>query len=379
MKGMILAAGEGTRMRPLTFEMPKPMLPVLGKPIMEYLIEMFATHDIREIMVNVSYLPEQIENYFRDGRRWNVEIGYSFEGSLEQGEIHPHAMGSAGGLKKIQDFAGFFDGTFVVACGDALLDLDLAEAVRRHRKSRAMASLIVKEVPWEDVPNYGVAVVDAGGRILSFQEKPSREEAASNLASTGVYIFEPEVLDLVPSNTVFDIGGDLFPLLVERGLPFYALNMPLHWLDIGNVADFWHAHQLMLQGAMREVRMPGREVRPGVWTGLNVCIDWANVEIEGPAYIGSGTLIEGGARLVGPIWMGHGCQIKSGAEVARSILFEYTRVGGAARLRDLVIFGPHCVDKNGCAMQPAETHLDWIVEDARLCTARGAVGDKNRS
>jgi len=364
MKGMILAAGEGTRMRPLTYEMPKPMLPILGKPIMEYLIEVFAAHGVHEIMVNVSYLPEQIESYFRDGRRWGVEIGYSFEGRMERGGIQPRALGSAGGLKKIQEFAGFFDTTFIVACGDALIDLDIGAAVEEHKRRGALASLIVKKVPWEDVSSYGVAVTDVEGRIVSFQEKPDRSEAVTNLASTGVYVFEPEVLDLVPSDTVFDIGGDLFPLLVKRDAPFYAIEMPFHWLDIGNVADFWRAHQLLLQGAMRGVQMPGSNVRPGVWAGLNVRVDWSRVEIEGPAYIGSGAQIEEGVKLIGPVWMGHGCRIESGVEVTRSVLFEYTRVGGGARLQDVVIFGPHCVDKYGCP-RPTEMHPDWIVADAR--------------
>ncbi len=373
---MILAAGHGTRMRPLTNEIPKPMIPVLGKPIMEYLIEVLASHDVREIMVNVSYLPEQIENYFRDGRRWNVEIGYSFEGSLEHDKIHSHAMGSAGGIRKIQDFGGFFDDTFLVVCGDALIDLDISAALREHRRRGAVASLIVKEVAWEDVSGYGVVVADTDGRITLFQEKPFRKEAASNLASTGIYIFEPEVLDLVPPGKEFDIGTDLFPLLVKRGIPFYAINLPFNWVDIGNVADFWVAHQLVLQGGMRGISMPGREIRPGVWAGLNVCVDWDEVLIDGPIYIGSGSRIEAGSRLTGPIWMGHGCQVKAGAEVSRSILFEYTRVGSAARLEDLVIFGPHCVDRNGCTVNLAEADLNWIVEDARLssdCSTAAAV------
>jgi len=372
MKGMILAAGRGTRMQPLSNEMPKPMIPVLGKPIMEYLIEALARHDVREIMVNVSYLPEQIENYFRDGRRWNVEIGYSFEGSLKHDEIHSHAMGSAGGIRKIQDFGGFFDDTFLVVCGDALIDLDISAAFREHRRKGAIASLITREVAWKDVSSYGVVLADANGRITSFQEKPRREEAASNLASTGIYIFEPEALDLVPPGKEFDIGADLFPLLVERKMPFYAIDIPFNWVDIGDVADFWTAHQMVLRGGMHGMTMPGREVRPGVWTGLNVCVDWNKVAVDGPVYIGSGSRIEAGSRLTGPIWIGHGCQIKAGAEISRSILFEYTRVGSAARLEDLVVFGPHCVDRNGCTVDLTEADLNWIVEDARLSSGCSA-------
>jgi mannose-1-phosphate guanylyltransferase len=142
MKAMILAAGKGTRVRPITHTTPKPMIPILQKPVMEFLLELLREHGFDEIMVNVSHLAEEIENYFRDGQRFGVQIAYSFEGRIEDGELIGEALGSAGGLKRIQDFQPFFDDTFVVLCGDALIDLDLTEAVRRHRQKGAMASLI---------------------------------------------------------------------------------------------------------------------------------------------------------------------------------------------------------------------------------------------
>ena len=190
MKAMILAAGKGTRVRPITHTTtPKPMIPILQKPVMEFLLELLREHGFNEIMVNVSHLSEEIENYFRDGQRFDVQIAYSFEGRISDGELIGEAMGSAGGLKKIQDFQAFFDDTFVVLCGDALIDMDLTEAVRRHREKGAMASLITKRVPRDQVSSYGVVVTDEAGRVLSFQEKPSVEEAASDMINTGIYIF----------------------------------------------------------------------------------------------------------------------------------------------------------------------------------------------
>ena len=183
---MILAAGKGTRVQPLTYEMHKPMIPVLGKPVMEYLIEQLATHEFRDIMVNVSHLPEPIETYFGDGRRWGVNIGYSFEGHIEKGELFGEPLGSAGGIKRIQEFGGFFNDTFMVVCGDAIIDLDLTEAVRKHWQSGAKASIVVKEVEQERLPNYGVVVSDDNENITSFQEKPSIEDAKSNLVNTGI-------------------------------------------------------------------------------------------------------------------------------------------------------------------------------------------------
>lgn len=370
MKAMILAAGKGTRVRPLTNEMPKPMIPILGKPVMEYLVEELARQGVTEIMVNLSYLPAQIESYFRDGRGWGIEIGYSFEGHIENGVIHPHALGSAGGMKKIQSFGRFFDETFIVVCGDALIDLDIQQAIRLHHAKGAIASLIAKEVPLEEVSSYGVVVADAEGRISCFQEKPSMEEARSNLVNTGIYIFEPEVLDRIPEGTAYDIGSQLFPSLVAQGLPFFALNIPFTWIDIGNVRDFWHAHQEVLSGHYPHIPMHGREIRPGVWVGLNVSIDWDEVTITGPVYIGSGTRIESGCKITGPSWIGHGCQIRGGAHVSRSVIFEYTRIGSHAWLEDMVVCGVYGVDKIGRAVNLADADLGWIVEDARTRVAQ---------
>ena len=172
MKAMILAAGKGTRVQPITHVIPKPMIPILQKPVMEFLLELLKEHGFKEIMVNVSHLAEEIENYFRDGQRFGVEIAYSFEGRIEDGELVGDALGSAGGLKKIQDFQKFFDDTFVVLCGDALIDLDLSEAVKRHKQKGALATLITKSVPKENVSSYGVVVTDEDDRVKAFQEKP---------------------------------------------------------------------------------------------------------------------------------------------------------------------------------------------------------------
>ena len=233
MKAMILAAGKGTRVQPITHTIPKPMIPILQKPVMEFLLELLRQHGFTEVMVNVSHLAEEIENYFRDGQRFGVEIAYSFEGRIEDGELIGDALGSAGGLKKIQNFQQFFDDTFVVLCGDALIDLNLSEAVRKHRQSGALATIITKRVPKEKVSSYGVVVTDEEGRVKAFQEKPGIEEALSDEINTGIYLFEPEIFDHIPDGVSYDIGSQLFPKLVEKGLPFYALPMDFEWVEIG--------------------------------------------------------------------------------------------------------------------------------------------------
>jgi mannose-1-phosphate guanylyltransferase len=346
-KAMILAAGQGTRVRPLTKQTPKPMVPILGKPVLEYIIEHLARYGIKEIMINVAFNHWKIENYFGDGHRWGVSIGYAYEGKLEHGEIVPKPMGSAGGMRRIQDFSGFFDDTTVVLCGDAIIDLDLSSAIFEHKRKQAMASVITLEVPLEDVKSYGVVVSDESGRIQSFQEKPKPEEAKSRMASTGIYIFEPSALDLVPPGVEFDIGSQLFPLMAEKGLPFFSQSRFFNWIDIGRVADYWAVCQRVLRGEVAQMDMPGKEVRPGVWVGLNTRVDWNTVDIEGPVYIGSGTEVEAGVKIVGPAWIGHGCKLRSGSQVLRSVLFEYTRLGAGSTFEDVVASAQYCVDKHG--------------------------------
>ena len=365
MKAMILAAGKGTRVRPITHTTPKPMIPILQKPVMEFLLELLRQHGFDEIMVNVSHLAEEIENYFRDGQRFGVQIAYSFEGRIEDGELIGDALGSAGGLKRIQDFQPFFDDTFVVLCGDALIDLDLTEAVRRHRQKGAMASLITKRVPRDQVSSYGVVVTDEDGRVRSFQEKPSVEEAASDMINTGIYIFEPEVLDFIPSGEPFDIGADLFPKLVEADAPFYALPMEFEWVDIGKVPDYWQAIRSVLQGDVRQVQIPGRQVRPGIYTGLNVAADWDKISVVGPIYVGGMTKIEDGATIIGPAMIGPSCHICSGATIDNSIIFDYSRIGPGGRLVEKLVFGRYCVDRNGDHFDLQEAALDWLITDAR--------------
>ncbi len=365
MKAMILAAGKGTRVRPITYTIPKPLIPILQKPVMEFLLELLRQHGFDQIMVNVSHLAHEIEGYFRDGQRFGVDIGYSFEGSIVDGELVGAALGSAGGLRKIQDFNTFFDETFVVLCGDALIDLDLTAAVKHHQAKGAIATVVTKKVPKEDVPSYGVVVTDEEGKIKSFQEKPSVEEALSTNINTGIYIFEPEIFDYIPPNQEYDIGGELFPKLVAKEAPFYAVSMDFEWVDIGKVPDYWHAVRGVLTREIKNVSIPGTEVAPGIYTGLNVAVNWDKVNITGPVYIGGMTKIEDGAKIIGPAMIGPNCYICSGATVDNSVIFEYSRLGEGIRLVDKLVFGRYCVDKTGAAIDLQAAALDWLITDTR--------------
>ncbi|MBB5369729.1 MULTISPECIES: sugar phosphate nucleotidyltransferase [unclassified Janthinobacterium] len=375
MKAMILAAGKGTRVRPLTYDLPKPMIPILGKPVMAYLIEHLAKYGVRDIMVNVSYLHEKIEEYFGDGHQYGVQIGYSFEGyTTDDSVVVPQPIGSAGGMKKIQEFGGFFDDTTIVLCGDAVINLDIQSALFEHRRKGALASVITREVPWDKVSSYGVVVSDKDGRIEAFQEKPSQEAALSNHVSTGIYIFEPAVLDLIPKDAVFDIGADLFPLLVEKGLPFYAQSRSFNWIDIGNIKDYWEVSQSVMMGEVAHMDVPGIQLKDGIWVGLNTRIDWEGTQIEGPVYIGSGCKIEAGATIIGPTWIGHGSHICSDARVVRSVLFEYTRVLPKISLEEVIVFKEYSVDRNGDMKHVSECLTDeWSNARDRRSKRRNPV------
>ncbi len=364
-KGMILAAGQGTRVRPLTKDLPKPMVPILGKPVMEYLIEHLARHGIKEIMVNVAFHHHKIEQYFGDGHRWGVQIGYSYEGVRDHGDVIPKPFGSAGGIRRIQDFSGFFDQPTLVLCGDALIDLDVGAALHEHKTKGAMASVVTLDVPLEDVSSYGIVVAAPDGQIQSFQEKPSPADAKSTLASTGIYIFEPEVIQKIPTETVYDIGSQLFPQLVAEKLPFFAQNRFFNWIDIGRVSDYWSVLQRVLRGEVADMNMPGREVRPGIWVGLNTSIAWDTVHITGPVYLGSSVRVEPGATITGPAWIGHGSVIRSGARVTRSILFEYTRIAADMHFNEMIVSPSYCVDRQGETLYRGDETAQLRWGDAR--------------
>lgn len=347
MKGMILAAGKGTRVRPITQTIPKPMIPILGKPVMESMIELFAQHNISKIMINTSHLAEVIEGYFGDGHHFGVQLSYSYEGELKEGEFISKAVGSAGGMKKIQEFSGFFDETFVVVCGDAWVDLDLSEAVRKHKKHGGMATIITKHVFDDEVEKYGVVVTDDRGQVTSFQEKPSKEEALSNQINTGIYIFEPAIFDFIPSETEFDIGSELFPLLVESHVPFYAVNLPFQWLDVGNITDIWGVTRDILDGKVPGYRIPGTQVKAGIWLGINTVVDLENCHIEPPAVIGSGCKIDPEAHIIGPVLIGANCIVDKGSRVQESLIFDNIHLHQNASVNQQTIFGHYCIGHDG--------------------------------
>jgi len=369
MKALILAAGKGTRVMPLTRGTAKPMLRILDTPVLELLIDRLRHHGITEILINTSHHAQTIEQYFGDGRRFGVEIAYSFEGHLTNGELVGEPLGSAGALSSIQRHAGFFDDTFLVLCGDAVVDIDFNELVEEHHRNRALATIALAEVPMADVCHYGVAVIDQSGMITAFQEKPSVEHAASTLANTGIYVFEPEILNHIPDSIPADIGSQVFPALVDQGMALFGARLPMTWLDIGRLPDFYRVSQLALQGHVPGYTLPGRETAPGLRTGINVRINPRRCRLQGPIVVAGGARVEDGATLIGPCFIGAGAVIESGARIDSSIILPHARIGRLANLQAVVTDGEYCMSEDGTVIDLKITDLPWIIGDARMPAA----------
>jgi len=375
MKAMILAAGKGTRVRPLTNVMPKPMIPLIRKPIMEALIDHLKGHGFDEIYVNTSYMSDAIERYFRDGDRFGVQMAYSYEGQLVDGHFVDKPLGSAGGMQHIQQRCGFFDDTFAVLCGDALIDVDLTEVLRFHKAQGAMATIVMKTVPREEVFRYGVVVTDDQGQVQRFQEKPKVEDAASNTINTGIYLFEPGVFKHIPIGQEFDIGSHLFPRLIAAGEKVCGISLPFQWVDIGNVADFWTATRLLLQGQVAGFALPGREIAPGVHVGLGVHLADGVGQCQGPVYIGSGTVVEAGVRIEGPTVIGANCHLQAGAVVRESVIGDYTRVGAGSCVDHRIVIAGKFIEPNGESIDLQEADLGWLLDDARSLPRAAPSGE----
>jgi mannose-1-phosphate guanylyltransferase / phosphomannomutase len=317
MKAVILAGGKGSRLRPLTCNKPKPMVPLLGVPCMEYTIDLLRAGGIQDIAVTLQYMPESIKGYFGDGAEFGVNMEY-FE------ETSP--LGTAGSVKNA---AMFLDETFVVISGDALTDFDLLEAVRSHREKGAQATIILTRV---DTPlEYGVAITEPDGRILRFLEKPSWGEVFSDTVNTGIYIFEPQVLDFIPDDQEFDFSKDLFPFLMKNGYDLHGHVAVGYWSDIGNLAQYRQTQFDMMDGKV-QVSVRGTRVAPRVWVGQGTQIA-PDATLEGPCYLGRDTVVESGVHIGPYTVLGEGNVIKPNASLKRTIVWNRNYFGEGVELR----------------------------------------------
>ena len=339
MKAMILAAGVGSRLDPLTRSVPKPLVPILNRPVMEYLIELLKKHNFTEIMINLHYLGDQIEAYFGNGSKWGVKISYSHEDKL---------WGDAGSLKRVEEF--FKDETFLVIGGDDLTDMDLTKLVKTHRDKHSLATIALSLV--DDPSEYGIVLMNEDSRITRFLEKPKGEVIFSNTANTGVYVFEPQIFDLIPRGVFYLFGKQVFPLLLEQHLPVYGHLTAAYWKDVGNLSIYQQTHRDVLEGRVN-CSMPFEEVRKFTWMGKNVQID-PTAEIAYPVAIGNDVRIEAGAKVLENTVIGNGCAVEEGAIVKESILWD-----GAVVMRGTQI--ERCVIGRDCNVKTSAAIFDGII------------------
>ncbi len=319
-QAIIMAGGEGVRLRPMTLDIPKPLVPVLGEPVMGYSLKLLRRHDLSDVAATIMYLPQAIKDAFGKGEAYNIHLQY-----IEEAK----PMGTAGSVKLA---SGMVADTFVILSGDGLTDCDLTEAIAFHKSHNALATLVLKSVP---IPlSYGVVITDGQGRIQRFVEKPDWSGVFSDQVNTGIYILQKEVMDLIPEGIPYDFGKDLFPKMVKDGLPVYGYSMTGYWCDIGDQGAYLQSQLDLLRG---DLDMPIKGTSSGHAILEGECTLEPDVRLEGLCYIGDGATIKQGATLFEGAVIGPGAIVEEGAQITKSCLWKFSRVGRCAHVDGAVI------------------------------------------
>jgi mannose-1-phosphate guanylyltransferase len=331
MRAMILAAGLGTRLRPLTYVMPKPVAPVLNRPIVSWIAELLARHGFGDVVTNLSYLPERIREVLGDGSGFGLRISYSEE---------TEPLGTAGGVGKVRDFLSETD-SFLIISGDALTDIDLSAMRKAHEANverGAILTIATKRV--DDTTQFGVVITGDDGRVQGFQEKPEPAEALADLANCGIYMFRKEIFDHFPPPDFKSPAGDddqppgfvdwamdVFPALLDGDVPFYSHEIDAYWNDVGSVGEFVQGNLDALSGAIG-IEPPAPEVSEGVYAGEGSDLD--GVKVKPPVLIGPGCRVGVGADLRGPAVVGDSCHLGAGAMLRDCVVLPGAEVPAGA-------------------------------------------------
>ena len=350
LQAVVMAGGEGSRLRPLTSNMPKPMLPVANRPLMEHIVMLLKQHGITDVVATVQFLSSVIRNYFGDGSDLDVSLAYSTE------EV---PLGTAGSVLNARDL---LSGTFLVISGDALTDLDLTSVVRWHKERKAAATIVLK--PMKDPLEFGVVMTDEEGRIERFLEKPNWGQVFSDTVNTGIYVIEPEVLDLIPADQPYDFSSELFPLMLDKGLPVFGYSTDAYWTDVGNTEAYLQAHSDVLAQKVA-IDPAGFELAPGVWVGEDVEVD-PSAEFVAPALIGDACRIGAGA-VIGPhATVGDNVIVATEARIRHGAIMDNAHIGPAAQVLGAVV-------GRGVSLERGATLEEGCVAGDEVTVGAGAL------
>lgn len=345
-----MAGGKGTRLRPLTCGIPKPMVPIFDSPVMEYTLKLLKMHNIYDVGVTLAYLPQVIMDYFGEGKDYELNIQYFIEKT---------ALGTGGSVRNTGDF---LDSTFIVISGDSLTDLDLGKAVEFHKNKKSKATLVLKREP---VPiEYGVIITAADGRIIRFLEKPSWGEVFSDTVNTGIYILEPEVLEYYPKGENFDFSKDLFPKLLEDDVPMYGYITEDYWCDIGDLTSYRQTHFDVLDGKLK-LDLEAKEITKGVWMGSGTFIS-SNAILIPPIYIGSSSIIDDGAIIDSYSVISKNCRIGENSKIKRSIIWKNSEIGESNGISGAVLCSNTVVKNRVNILENTVIGQDTILLDGSL-------------
>ncbi len=325
MKAVVMAGGAGSRLRPLTIHHPKPMVPMINKPVIGHILDLLKNHGINDVVITLQFMAEEIQDYFGDGSALGMNVQYSVEES---------PLGTAGSVKQAQEF---LDEPFIVISGDAVTDIDLSAVAAYHRSKGALATITLYRVP--DPLEYGVVIVDESGHIRQFQEKPSWGEVMSDTVNTGIYVLEPQVLDYYESGTNFDFSKDLFPILLKKNDPLYGYVASGYWCDVGNISEYMRASNDMLEGRVH-VNQIGQSLGGGIRgeEGVEIAPD---AQIYGAVYLGRGVKIKGGVIIHGPTAIQDYTVVDNYAHLDRSVIWRNCYIGEGVELRGAIV-GRQC-------------------------------------
>lgn len=356
MKAVVLAGGVGTRLKPLTYKRPKPLIPIAGEPCIDYMIKSLVSAGFKRIIVTTGYMSDTMIKSIGDGKKFGASILYAFEES---------PAGTAGAVKNVEEF---LDSTFVVASGDVLADVDIKALYDYHRDKNAMATMALTKV--ENATEFGIVGLDEDNRIIKFKEKPKEEEIFSNLVNAGIYILEPEVIDFIPEDQMFDFSKNVFPLLLKNDKPIYGAVISGLWMDIGRPSD-------VLKATFEVVERSGKE--------MNI----QDVNIEGKIIIGEGVALEKDVKIKGPCYIGDGIEVGRNSVLEKACIYNNVRIDRGVNIQNSIIMsgsslGWRCelinsIVSNNCTLEEDVKLKDSVIGEGVTVKKHSVMSEANIS